>query len=255
MRKDLLAIYLLACGLNAIGLSSHPCGLNGGTVGGIAGHIAGRMGSSITTCITSGITDNDPDRIPDDVFYLMPSFAQGTVFLRGQAPAQGQLNICAVDQTLRFIDENGTELAAADHDGILKVQIDTVTFLRHQNAFVRLHPVSTDMGVAVRRDVRIISGGKQAAYGGTSQTSSISEVGTLYTEGASHALKSSRGNQYKVSETILVYKRDAVFHPTRKNLTKLFPSRKAEIESHFKSFRTFPDTVPEAQKLLADWAQ
>ena len=239
MRKIVFAIYLMGCGLNALGLSSHPGGLIGGLAGGI------------TTCVT----DSDPDRIPDEVFYLMPSFAQGTVFLRGQAPAQGQLNICAVDQTLRFIDEHGTELAAADHDAIIRVQIDTVTFLRHQNAFVRLHPVSADMGVAVRREVRIIRGGKQAAYGGTSQTSSISEVGTLYTEGASHTLKSSRDNKYNVSETILVYKRDAVFHPSRKNLTKLFPSKKTEIESYFKSFRTFPDTVPEARALLAGWAQ
>ena len=51
--------------------------------------------------------ENVPKGVPDDVYYLMPSFAQGMVYLRGQGPAQGKLNICAVDNTLRFIDDNG----------------------------------------------------------------------------------------------------------------------------------------------------
>ena len=65
-------------------------------------------------------------KIPDEDFYLMPAFGEGTVYLRGQGPAQGRLNICAADQTLRFIDEDGTELSAADQDAIIRVQIDTV---------------------------------------------------------------------------------------------------------------------------------
>ena len=37
----------------------------------------------------------------------MPAFGEGTVYLRGQGPAQGRLNICAADQTLRFLDDDG----------------------------------------------------------------------------------------------------------------------------------------------------
>ena len=40
--------------------------------------------------------------IPADVFYLLPEFRQGMVYFSDQGPAQGNLNICAVDQTLRF---------------------------------------------------------------------------------------------------------------------------------------------------------
>lgn len=202
-----------------------------------------------------GVPAQEPygQAIPDDVFYLMPSFGQGMVYFREQSPAQGQLNICAVDNTLRFIDDNGTELAASSHDGILKVQIDTVTFLRHQNAFLRLYPVSSATGIAVRREVRIIRGAKQSAYGGTSQTSSISEVGTLYTEGVAHELKSSRNAQYKVSETLFVYDGDSVILPSKKNLLKAFPAKRQVIEEYFKSHRNFPDNVDDARDLLVHW--
>lgn len=191
-------------------------------------------------------------RIPDEVFYLMPSFGQGMVYLRGQGPAQGELNICAVDNTLRYID-GGTELAAASQDNILKVQIDTVTFIRHQGAFVRLYPVSGDAGIAVRREVRILKGARQGAYGSTSQTSSIKEYGTLYTEGAAVELNKERGNPYSVSETFFIYKGDTVLLPTRNNLRKLFPERKDEVDAWFKSNRSFPDTISEASALLSLW--
>ena len=203
-----------------------------------------------------GVLAQEPNGqgIPTDIFYLMPSFGQGMVYFRGQSPAQGQLNICAVDNTLRYMD-NGIELAAAQHDNILKVQIDTVTFLRHQDAFLRLYPVSDALGLVVRRDVRIIRGAKQSAFGGTSQTSSISEVGTLYTEGATHELKSSRDAQYKVSETLFIYDGDNFLLPTKKNLLKFFPTASQEIEEYFKSHRSFPDNVDDARTLLAHWGR
>ena len=39
--------------------------------------------------------------VPKDVFYLMPDMANGSVQFRGQPPATGKFNICAVDNTIR----------------------------------------------------------------------------------------------------------------------------------------------------------
>jgi hypothetical protein len=77
--------------------------------------------------------------MPDSVYYLMPRFDQGYVFLRGQMPAQGKMNICAVDNTLRFLDDNGTELSSGE-DNILKAVIGNVSFLRSQDVFYRQYP-------------------------------------------------------------------------------------------------------------------
>lgn len=188
--------------------------------------------------------------IPNDIFYLMPSFTQGTIYLRGQAPAQGKLNICAVDQSLRFIDGNGTELSASDPDGIRLVQLDTVSFLRSDGAFYRMYPVSPEIGVALRRDVRVLRDVKRGAYGTTNQTSSIRQYSTLYTDGASQQLNSGETPSYVVSETVCVYCREAVFRLTKANLKRLFPDRKEEIEARFKSRNSLPTTVEEAGALL-----
>ena len=193
--------------------------------------------------------------IPDDVYYLMPSFGEGTVYFRGQPPAQGQLNICALDNTLRFIGPDGKELAATNPENISRVQIDTVIFFYNREVFYRQYPVSWDMGVALRRNVRIMTDAKPAAYGGTSMTSSVREYSTVYTDGTSYKIEGRTDYPYDVQERVYIYKGDSVYPITKKNLKKLCPEKKEEIEAWFKAGNDVPDTVEEAKALLARWAE
>ena len=61
---------------------------------------------AVGASIALGAQNRGTGDIPEDIYYLMPSFSQGTIYFRGQMPAQGELNICAVDNSLRFIDKN-----------------------------------------------------------------------------------------------------------------------------------------------------
>lgn len=195
------------------------------------------------------------NKIPDEDFYLMPSFAQGTVYLRGQSPAQGKINICAVDQTLRFVDDHGTELSASDQDAIYRVQIDTVWFMRSGEAFYRMYPVSSEIGIALRRDTRIARDVKKGAYGASDQTSSIRQYSSLYTDGATQQLNSGQSISYSVSETICIYCRDAVAKFNKASLKKIFPAHKDDIDAYFKSGNKVPATVEDALALISSWAR
>ena len=195
------------------------------------------------------------NKIPDEDFYLMPSFAQGTVYLRGHSPAEGKVNICAVDQTLRFLDDNGTELSAADQDAIYRVKIDTVWFMRSGEAFYRMYPVNMETGVALRRDTRIARDVKKGAYGATDQTSSIRQYSSLYTDGATQQLNSGQSISYSVSETICIYCRDAVAKFNKASLKKIFPAHKDDIDAYFKSGNKVPATVDDALALISSWAR
>lgn len=191
--------------------------------------------------------------IPNDVYYLMPSFAHGVIYFRGQSPAQGDLNICAVDNSLRFKDKDGKELVAGDADNIVMVQIDTVSFIRHEGVFYRMYSVSSDLGVALRRRVRIITDAKPGAYGTTSQTSSAKEYSSLYADGAMYNLNSDKTYPYEVEESVYLYKGNAVFPLSKKNLKKLFPDKKEMIDAYFKAGHALPKTPEEAGGLLKEW--
>ena len=128
--------------------------------------------------------------IPADVFYLLPEFRQGMVYFSDLGPAQGELNICAVDQTLRFMDK-GQELSSAA-DNINRVVVDDIVFVRIDGVFYRLYPITDDLTVAYRRDVEILRDVKTGAYGIQSRTSSIREVGSLQSDGMMYTLQSSK---------------------------------------------------------------
>ena len=194
-------------------------------------------------------------QVPPDVYYLMPSFGKGMVFFSGQAPAQGDLNICAVDNSLRFKDKDGKELMASGDAEIVRVQIDSVVFFRDGGVFYRIYPVTDEYGLALKRDVVIETDAKVGAYGMVSRTSSIREYSTVYTDGVAYKLDSNKEYPYSVTETLFLFHGNDIIPFTKKNVRKLFPDRKADIDAFFKSGGSIPKKLPEALAFLARWAE
>ena len=192
--------------------------------------------------------------IPDSVYYLQPAFGQGMVYFFGQSPAQGKLNICALDNTLRFIDNNGVELEASNPKDIMRVVIDGVSYLHSDGVFYRMYPVTLEYGIALERTVTILRDVKTGAFGTTSQTSSIREYGTFYADGVAYNIGEDKVSPYTVSETLFLYRGSSVYPFNKRQLKRLFPERKSDIDAWFKEGNTLPDNVQAALELLAHWA-
>ena len=186
--------------------------------------------------------------MPADVFYLLPEFRHGMVYFSGQGPGQGELNICAVDQTLRFMDK-GQELSSAA-DNILRVVIDTVVFVHVDGAFYRLYPVSDEVTLAYRRDVEILRDVKTGAYGIQSRTSSIREVGSLQSDGMMYTLQSSKSYPYNVKESCYLYVAGNVTPVNKRTIRKLFPARKDDLDVWLKN-HALPKTLDDTRAFLA----
>ena len=186
--------------------------------------------------------------IPADVFYLLPEFRQGMVYFSDQRPAQGTLNICAVDQTLRFMDKDQELSSGADN--INRVVVDDLVFVRIDGAFYRLYPITDDLTLAFRRDVEILRDVKQGAYGTQSRTSSIREVGSLQADGMMYTLQSSKSYPYNVTESCFLYQAGSVTPINKRSLRKRFPARKDELDAWLKS-HSLPKTLEDTRALLS----
>ena len=187
--------------------------------------------------------------IPADIFYMLPEFGQGMVYFSNQGPAQGEMNICAVDQTLRFKDKDGQELSSKA-DNITKVVIDTVVFVRVDGAFYRLYPVSDGLSLAYRRDVEILRDVRKGAYGTESRTSSIREVGTLQTDGIMYTLDRAANYPYNVTETCYLFQAGDVTPVNKRSLRKQFPERKDELDAWLKS-NALPKKLEDTRAFLS----
>ena len=176
---------------------------------------------------TVAAAQEEGEGVTAEIYYLMPEFGQGMIWFSNQGPAEGKLNICAEDNTLRYLDKNGQEIVAASIDNVVKVQIDTVVFIRNEGVFYRLYPVSSELGLLVRRDLDIQRDAQRGA------------------------LEKSKKYPFTVSETCFLYTGDKVVPFTKRTLRRYFPQRKDDIDIYLKSGKSLPEDPSDAQAFLA----
>ena len=194
--------------------------------------------------------DESQGDLTPEIYYLMPDFGQGMIWFSNQGPAEGKLNICAEDNTLRYLDKDGKEVVAASIDNVVKVQIDKAVFIRSEGAFYRIYPVSDEMAVAVRRDLDIQRDAQRGAYGSYSRTSSIREYSTLYADGVTYQLEKSKKYPFTVSETCFLYTGGKIVSFSKRTLRKYFPQRKDDIDVYLKSGKSLPEDLSDIQAFL-----
>ena len=187
--------------------------------------------------------------VPADVYYLLPEFQPGMVYFFDRSPAQGKLNICAEDQTLRFIDEKGVELTL-DSDDVTRVVIDNnIIFVRIDDAYYRLYPITDGLTLALRRKVVILRDARKGAYGIESRIAAIREVGMIQSDGTMHTLETTVRYPYDVTETCFLYEAGGITLITKRSLRKRFPNRKEDLDTWLKSHH-FPKDLEGTRSLL-----
>ncbi len=136
--------------------------------------------------------------------YLLPQFTQGTVLLKNGTKNPALLNYNAATEEMIF-DQNGQKLAFAE---VTLNQLDTVFIqdrrfvLLDNNKFAEVihHDGYT---LLVQHKCRIIPPGRPAAYGGTSQTSSVTSYSSWAESGRIYQLELP--NDFKVSNSMVFW--------------------------------------------------
>ena len=191
--------------------------------------------------------------IPADVFYLMPEMTQGTLRFKDRF-VNGKFNICAVDQSLRFLDEKGTEMALDNEGDLLQVTFGDVMFIHADGIYYRLYPVSDAAYVAVRRDVRVMTDTKSSSYGMSSSTTAVQEIGVVDAGGHLVNFNDARQYPYKMTETAFLYRNGYIVPFSKRNCLKSFPVKKAEIEAWFAEHKKFDSSdVQTVLDLCKEW--
>ena len=199
------------------------------------------------------LSAQDSVGIPNEVFYLMPKMTQGTLLFRDKSPIPGQFNICAVDNTVRFMDK-GTELAMEDDESMLEVVFNDVAFLHRDGTYYRLYPVTDEAFVAVRRDVLIMNDAKMGSYGMESNTTAIQTIETVSAPGRILNLADMKEVPYRMTETAALYRKGSIISLNKRNLVRCFPDKKAEIEAWFDANKKVdPTDVPAVLELCKQW--
>lgn len=204
----------------------------------------------------SALLAQDGEGLTKEVFYLMPEMASGSVYFNDKAPAHGDLNICAVDNTVRFLDKDGQELAVEIDESMTRVVIDGVIFVPFEGVFLRLYPFGEDAGVAVRRNVLVLSDSKVASYGMESQTTAVTSIVGFSADGKIYSLEEGLKVPYRMSETAYVYRNGNFLSLSKRNLQRCFPEAKDKIEAYFTEHKKLDNSDPaKVIALVKEWTE
>lgn len=194
--------------------------------------------------------------IPADVFYLMPKAGQGTIYYKSKSPVSGTFNICAIDNTIRYKDSKGTELAVDGDETINMITIGNASFRFIDGAFQRMYPLTGDVFLAERRDITVMNDSHVASYGMESQTTAVSEFSGMNSEGRHFTYEETKNFPYRMNQTVSLYQNGNLMRLNKKNLTKCFPGRKAEIEAWFKENKKMDEgDVNTVKALCEEWSK
>lgn len=127
------------------------------------------------TEITLAPHDTVNYKVADTTQYAFNAYTNGVVIYK-DGNAGGRLNYNYLTEEMLFINpKNNKVQALANMENVLLVYIDKRRFIPtgNHNQFAELIALAGDTGLAVSRKVKIITIGKQGAYGIISPTSSI----------------------------------------------------------------------------------
>lgn len=170
--------------------------------------------------------------------YVFQEFKNGTVLMKSGQKYNASLNYNSLSEEMIFEDK-GRKLAIGKED---KEKVDTVyimgrKFFLLDGRFVELvYRSGYELYAEHRCDVKYP--GKPAAYGGTTETSSVSSYSGIYTGGFWYELKLP--DDYKIKPYLIYWlKKDGATKRfvSLKQLEKLFSERKDQIKEYSSSHK------------------
>jgi hypothetical protein len=165
--------------------------------------------------------------------YLFPEFYAGKILMKNGNIEESRLNYNSLTEEMVF-ETKGKYLALVNVGVIDTVYIQNRKFIPVGKIFYEV-PVNMEIPLLIKHTCRVIPPGKPTAYGGTSETTSVTIVNNFFQSGRVYDLKlpgdykiTSSTNFYLKSENnfIRIYK--------VKQVIKFFPDKEKEIKEFIK---------------------
>jgi hypothetical protein len=166
--------------------------------------------------------------------YRFPQFSYGKVYFINNDSAKGKLNYNLLMRKMQFLNERGDTLVLADDNPIRVVAIDTNIFYCNSGECVELIAGWPSAELAVSHHLKLADEQKAGAYGLPSSTHTIEN---------NNSFKANNDYRLQLNKDLVFTKEtryyfiDAARHfivANKKNLSKLFPGQKAQIENYLK---------------------
>ena len=170
----------------------------------------------------------------DSIKFVVPDFKSGVIVFNDGTFSRGPINISTIEQRIYFISPEGEYQVLTNEDQVARATIYNRTFIKSKYGYVELVRNDGDVALGAVRRTSFFETEKQGAYGMASQTTSVTTIGSLQTNGTMYTIGVDQKTPFKYKVIPYLYKDGKVLMTTKKNFQKCFPAKKAEIDAYLK---------------------
>ena len=176
--------------------------------------------------------------LPAEAAYFLPQFEDATVFFTDGTASGGRVNICLVDNSVRFIQDSGDTLLLSSPDRVLRILAADTLILRTEDCFVKQIAVYGKTTLGERRRLTLDLGDdRTGGYGALPATSTA--VGVRMSDiDPYRQFEVKTDIAYALKKDFVLTDGEKVFQAGIPAFNRLFPDRKKEIRSFVKEHRT-----------------
>lgn len=177
-----------------------------------------------------------PDEvIPSEIKYFLPTFTDGTAWLRNGAVSRHMFNYNRLLDEMQFLTPAGDTLTIAEPLVIKYVQLDSGVFY-YEKGWLREIEKSGDYTLVIKERLLQMPDKVEGAYGTTSGTSAITTYSNIYTSGTVFKLNVRRDVLFVRAQAFFIGDRFNHFERAdKKGFADVFPNKKAAIAEYIKT--------------------
>ena len=183
---------------------------------------------------------NFSEVLTPDKIYRYPSFSNGKVFFRDGSFSESKLNYNFFNGEIEFIDTNGDTLAIADEQipDIKEVYIDSNSFFYSNGYLEQLTQENIFGKLLKRQNFVVMETGKIGGYDMPSSSNAIQTYSGFIANSRSSVVSKLKAKQnvtlVLITEYFIGDKYNRFLPANKKNMLKLFPSKKDKINAYLK---------------------
>ena len=169
---------------------------------------------------------------------LFPQFEKGVVVFKDGTRSSASLNYNLMQQEMLFQDVDSTIMAIGNPTEVLVIIIGERRFFPTSSKCIFYEEIQAGTGsFFIQRKAIMLSEGKAAAYGGYSQTSSVSSYGSFQDGRTGQMVKLNPNEKFKIKNECFYYLKSGKSFKrffSSKTLGKLFKGQESKIETFAK---------------------
>lgn len=205
--------------------------------------LAGAVSTSLAAqkiegSVTATSRDDLLSKLPAEVAYALPEFTSAQIFYINGTRFESVINICNVDNTVRYIDDNGDTLVMANASTVNKILVDEILYTQTNGYFVKVLGVFGQITLAERALFTFTEPEINTSYSNLPKSSSAQVFNTREMSDNSTKYDTPTEIPYKLETRYILYKKGKGYTCRLSAFTKLFPEKKKDIKEFVKNNKT-----------------